>query len=371
MPRTARRLLGYLARERLLTACVGLAMVLAIIDPRPPHDWLQWLDWPTLAGLTGLMIAIQGISDSGWMQHGAESLLPRIHSVRGIGLVLVVASAALATVLTNDVSLFLVVPLTLALDRHGELPVARLVILEALAVNAGSMLSPIGNPQNLLIWRHGGLPFPAFVAAMLPAVAIVFALTVVLALAWLPGRRIHPRPVPVPDTRHGLGVLSVTVLTGMVLAMQYGHPVAGMCGALALFAIGARNSLRCVDWGLLLTFAAIFVALGHLSAWPPLVHVLDRFDLDQPLPLYLAGILASQVISNVPATVLLLGHTAMPMALAVAVNVGGAGCIIGSLANLIALRLSRGRVTAWQFHRVAVPFLLVSAMLVYLLTSPT
>jgi Na+/H+ antiporter NhaD/arsenite permease-like protein len=124
-----------------------------------------------------------------------------------------------------------------------------------------------------------------------------------------------------------------------------------------------------VDWGLLLTFAAIFVALGHLSVWPPLVRLLGHVDLDRPLSLYLAGIVGSQVISNVPATVLLLGHTHAPMALAVAVNVGGAGCIIGSLANLIAVRLARGRVTLWQFHRVAVPFLLISAVLVYLLAS--
>ncbi|HET8553315.1 MAG TPA: SLC13 family permease, partial [Rhodanobacteraceae bacterium] len=134
----------WLIRERLLAGFVLLALLLACIDPRAPSTWLDWLEWPTLAGLTGLMVAIQGISDSGWTQRGAEALLPRLHSVRGVGLTLVVTSALLATVLTNDVSLFLMVPLTLALGRQDRLPVSRLVILEALAVNAGSMLSPIG-----------------------------------------------------------------------------------------------------------------------------------------------------------------------------------------------------------------------------------
>lgn len=365
---TARRCLAWLICERLLAGLVLLALLLACIDPRAPAVWLDWLEWPTLAGLTGLMVAIQGISDSGWTQRGAEALLPRFHSVRGVGLALVVASALLATVLTNDVSLFLMVPLTLALGGQDRLPVARLVILEALAVNAGSMLSPIGNPQNLLIWQHSGLGFPAFVAAMLPATLIVFALTVLLALLWLPKQPVISEPMTIPAAHHGRGWLAVAALVGMVLAMQYGHPVIGMGVVLAVFAIGARISLRRVDWALLLTFAAIFIALGHLSVWPPLVHLLDHFNLDRPLSLYLAGIAGSQVISNVPATVLLLGHTHAPMALAVAVNVGGAGCIIGSLANLIAVRLARGQVTMWQFHRAAVPFLLVSAVLVYVLT---
>ncbi|HET6587561.1 MAG TPA: SLC13 family permease [Oleiagrimonas sp.] len=367
--RLARRCLAWLMRERLLAGLMLLALLLACVDPRAPSAWLDWLEWPTLTGLTGLMAAIQGISDSGWTQRGAETLLPRFHSVRGVGLALVVASALLATVLTNDVSLFLMVPLTLALGHHERLPVARLVILEALAVNAGSMLSPIGNPQNLLIWQHSGLSFTAFVAAMLPATLIVFALTVLLARLWLPPRPVASGHVPMPVAHHGRGLLAVAALVGMVPAMQYGHPLIGMCGVLAAFAVGARACLRRMDWGLLLTFAVIFVTLGHLSVWPPLVHLLDHFDLDQSLSLYLAGIVGSQVISNVPATVLLLEHTHAPMALAVAVNVGGAGCVIGSLANLIAVRLARGQVTMWQFHRVAVPFLLVSAVLVYLLTS--
>jgi Na+/H+ antiporter NhaD/arsenite permease-like protein len=361
----ARYWAGYLRRERLLLGFLGLALILAVIDPRAPHVWLRWLDWPTLAGLTGLMVAVRGISDSGWVQHAAETLLPRLASVRVVGLVLVMTSAALATVLTNDVSLFVMVPLTLALARGGELPSARLVILEALAVNAGSMLSPIGNPQNLLIWRHSGLAFFGFVAAMAPSALVVLALTALLALVWLPAEPVAARTMPAAGVNHARGALALLALSAMVFAIQLGWPLIGLIAVLVAFAAGARASLRHTDWGLLATFAAIFVALGHLSQWPPLVHLLNHFDLDRPLSLYLAGIVTSQAISNVPASVLLLGHTHAPITLAIAVNVGGAGCVIGSLANLIALRLARGRVTVWQFHRVAVPFLVVSAGLVY------
>jgi Na+/H+ antiporter NhaD/arsenite permease-like protein len=171
--------------------------------------------------------------------------------------------------------------------------------------------------------------------------------------------------MPAASVNHARGALALLALSAMVFAIQLGWPLIGLIAVLVAFAAGARASLRHTDWGLLATFAAIFVALGHLSQWPPLVHLLNHFDLDRPLSLYLAGIAASQAISNVPASVLLLGHTHAPIMLAIAVNVGGAGCVIGSLANLIALRLARGRVTLWQFHRVAVPFLVVSAALVY------
>lgn len=354
--------------ERLLVVFALLAVVLAWLDPQPAAAWLGWLDWPTLAGLTGLMVAVQGIGDSALAQRGAEALLARWHSVRGVGLVLVITSALLATVLTNDVSLFLVVPLTLALSARQPLPLGRLVTLEAFAVNAGSALSPIGNPQNLLLWRHSGLGLAGFVQAMWPAAAVMLGLTVLLALVWLPGQRLPATNLPAPRMHHGLGVLSVLALAGMVLALQYGRPLAGAVAVVAAFALGARGSLRRVDWGLLMTFAAIFLALGHLSAWPPLVHQLGRIRLDQALPLYLSGIAGAQVISNVPASVLLVGHTPHTMALAVAVNVGGYGCAIGSLANLIALRLARGQLTIGQFHRVSVPFLLVCAVLVYLVS---
>jgi Na+/H+ antiporter NhaD/arsenite permease-like protein len=135
---------------------------------------------------------------------------------------------------------------------------------------------------------------------------------------------------------------------------------------LAVFMLVARGSLARVDWLLLLTFLAIFLGLGHLAEMPQVQGALDRLDFNRPLTLYLGGILASQAISNVPATVLLLDRAHDPIALAVAVNVGGFGLAIGSLANLIALRLARQPHGLRMLHRVSIPFLLVCAPLVYL-----
>ncbi|HEX5307145.1 MAG TPA: SLC13 family permease, partial [Dyella sp.] len=270
--------------------------------------------------------------------------------------------------LTNDVSLFLLVPLTVAIGAMSNLPVLPMVVLEALAVNAGSTLSPIGNPQNLLLWQSAHLPFFTFVRGMLPASTVMFALLVVLTLAWLPKGRVTLDRRAIDEHRIAvpLAVMSLLALLSMVVLMEYDLALEGALGLLIPFALIARDSLRRVDWALLVTFAAIFLGLGHFAELGAVGRALDHFDFRQPLTVFLGGALASQVISNVPATVLLLDRVNDPIALAVAANVGGFGLVIGSLANLIALRLAKQPHGLRLFHRVSIPFLLVCAPLVYL-----
>jgi Na+/H+ antiporter NhaD/arsenite permease-like protein len=280
----------------------------------------------------------------------------------------VAATALLSMALTNDGSLFLIVPLTLAIGGMSNLPVLRMVVLEALAVNAGSTLSPIGNPQNLLLWQHSSMLFLHFVMAMLPVALVMFVLVAAFTLLWLPRDRIELTPDRIDGqvTSGRLGAWSMAALAGMVLLMEYHQALAGAALLLVLFALLARSSLVRIDWLLLLTFAAIFLGLGHGAELPLVRHALDRLDFSQPATLYVGGIVASQLISNVPATVLLLDRTPDAIALAVAVNVGGFGVAIGSLANLIALRLAKQPHGLRRLHLVSIPFLLVCAPLVYL-----
>lgn len=310
-----------LQAEWLLVLLALLAIALAVLDPQPLASYRHWLQLPTLAGLMGLLIAIQGIRDSGLVQHAAVAVVARAHSLRSLGLLLVSATALLSMVLTNDVSLFLIVPLTLAIGAISNLPVLRMVVLVA-----------------------------AF------------------AWLWLPRDRVALTPERIDGavTSAHLGAWSMAALVGMVLLMEYGQAPQGALLLLVLFALLARSSLARIDWLLLLTFAAIFLGLGHFANLPLVHQALDRLDFGQPLTLYVSGIVASQLISNVPATVLLLERTPDTIALAVAVNVGGFGVAIGSLANLIALRLAKQPHGLRLLHLVSIPFLLLCAPLVYL-----
>ncbi|MEO9080156.1 MAG: SLC13 family permease [Rhodanobacter sp.] len=357
-----------LKAEWLLLLFGVAALVLAILDPQPLANYRRWLQMPTLAGLLGLLIAIQGIRDSGLVQHAATALAARMHSVRTLGLLLVIASALLSMLLTNDVSLFLIVPMTVALGGISNLPVLRMVVLEALAVNAGSTLSPIGNPQNLLLWQAAHIPLLDFVTAMLPVAAVMLLLLIALTWCWLPRTHIDLDRTQIghTDISLPLAVLSTSALIGMVVVMEYGHAQVGALLMILAFGLLRWRSVTSIDWLLLITFAAIFLALGHFAELPLIRDALERLDFSRPLNVYVGGIVIAQLISNVPATVLLLEHVPDPLALAVAVNVGGFGIAIGSLANLIALRLARQPHGLRQLHQVSIPFLLVCAPLVYL-----
>jgi len=204
--------------------------------------------------------------------------------------------------------------------------------------------------------------------AMLPTAAVMFALLLPLTWLWLPRDSVE---LTVGDldgqtTSKQLGIWSTLGLIGMVVLMQYEQAPLAAVFLIVLFALLARASLARIDWLLLVTFAAIFLGLGHFAELPLAKHGLDQLDFKQPLTVFISGILASQLISNVPATVLLLDRTPDAIALAVAVNVGGFGLAIGSLANLIALRLAKQPHGLRLLHLVSIPFLLVSAPLVYL-----
>jgi Na+/H+ antiporter NhaD/arsenite permease-like protein len=357
-----------LKHEWLLVLFASLTVLLAVVDPQPLTTYQRWLQLPTLCGLLGLLIAIQGIRDSGLVQRMAGAMVARMHSLRGVGLLLVSMTAVLSTVLTNDVSLFLIVPLTVAIGSMSNLPVLRMAVLEALAVNAGSTLSPIGNPQNLLIWQHAQLPFLQFAGSMFPAAAAMFVLLAALTWVWLPGDRVelHANEIDGHPVSVSLALLSLVSLAMMVLMMEHGHAPLGAALLVLPFALFSWRSLMRIDWLLMATFAAIFLGLGHFAALPIIDHALGHIDFNQPLEVYLSGILSSQLISNVPATVLLLDRAPDAMALAVAVNVGGFGVVVGSLANLIALRLAKQPHAMRLFHAVSIPFLLVCAPVVYL-----
>ena len=354
--------------DHLLQALLLLTLALAVLDPRSPHDYLRWLDLPTLAGLTGLLVLAEGVRASGHVQHFAMRLLARIRDTRTLAYVLMLMSALLASVLTNDVALFLVVPLTLAIDRLARIPRQRMVIFEALAVNAGSAFSPIGNPQNLLLWQHSGLTFFGYVAKLAPTGAVLLVVLLVTSRFAFLATPLHvnERSIATPPTATPLLAGSLLLLVLMVAALEWDF---GIPAAIAVVLIGLvffRRVLARVDWLLLLTFAAMFTGLGHLAALPLVQAHVGALAWNDPRITYAGGIAVSQLISNVPAAVLLQHYAPDVTLLASAVNVGGAGLMVGSLANLIALRLEGGRGMGWRFHAWSVPYLLVTAVLVAL-----
>lgn len=349
----------------LLTLLAGL-VILASVSPLPWHNYPSLVDWPTMAALTGLLLLTKGVELSGGLHRTGQWLLGVMASERAAALTLVSAAALLSTVLTNDVALFVVVPLTLGLGRITLLPVVRLVVFEALAVNAGSMLTPMGNPQNLFLWQQAHIPFTEFVAHMLPLVALLMALLLLLTACAFSGRAIQVNPTPpVPVGDRGLLWLSLALYLPFLLLADLQLVTWALAGVLLAIGLKRPRVLLQVDWALLLVFVLMFIDLRLLAGLALVRDAMTNAQLGQPEVLYWVGLLASQLVSNVPSAIALAEYSDNWRVLAYAVNVGGFGVMLGSLANLIALRMVAQRRAWWVFHAYSLPFLAVSCVLAY------
>lgn len=322
------------------------------------------VDWPTIVTLAGLLLLTAGIEASGILHQLALRLLHRVHDERQLALFLLSGSALTAALLTNDIALFIVVPFTLSLRRYAVLPVQRLIIFEAFAVNAGSTLTPIGNPQNLFLWQSSGVHLQSFMAGMWPPALIASLVLLGFILFAFKPRHLELEVLEgdVPVDRALFAVSTLLFIPFLVLADMRFTGFALLL-VVTVYLLTFRRVWRRLDWPLLVVFMLMFVDLRLLAELPWVRTALAAFDLKQPETLYLTGAFLSQGISNVPATILLSTYSSDWRTLAWGVDVGGFGVVVGSLANLIALRLGRQPGSLWAFHAWSLPyFLLVLAI---------
>nr|WP_314626267.1 SLC13 family permease [uncultured Noviherbaspirillum sp.] len=358
--------LNALAGDYLLWILLLALAAFSLARPGGIVHYPDLVDWRTIATLAGLLALTKGVELSGYLPRLAQRLVAAMPTERRLAVFLVLATALLATVLTNDVALFVMVPLTLTLKNSG-VPLTRLIVFEALAANAGSVLTPIGNPQNLFLWQLAGVPFEHFVLALLPLAAALLAPLLLLTLVAFSGKRMQltARQAPARTDRLML-MLSLGLYIPFLLVTDLRHPYLALLTLLPLL-LARRELLARLDWALLLVFVLMFIDLRLLSQLDLVQAWIKSFDLAQLPRLYLAGIAASQVVSNVPAAILLAEYSRDWRVIAYAVNVGGFGLMIGSLANIIALRMAPDR-RAWiVFHAYSLPFLLVAGALAWLL----
>ncbi len=354
---------GYSLRsDYLLWTLLAALALLSGLHPAGVPEYPQLVDWSTIATLAGLLLITAGVEESGYLHDLATRILRALPDERRVALFLLAASALLASLLTNDIALFIVVPLTLSLGRHAVLPMGRLVVFEAFAVNTGSMLTPIGNPQNIFLWQGSGLHFHEFVVAMLPPVLIAVAW--LLLFTWLAFR---PRPLQL----HGLAAeasvrlpllyISLALFIPFLVLADLHHAGIALLMTALVFLLFQHQVLRRLDWPLLLVFVLMFLDLRLVGQFTWVRSVLTRVDWSHGTTVFCAGALLSQVMSNVPATILLSQYSSDWQHLAWGADVGGFGLVIGSLASLIALRLGRQPGAWYRFHAWSLPFFLCVA----------
>ncbi|RKP58489.1 SLC13 family permease [Pararobbsia silviterrae] len=358
-----RSIVAFIKREAVLIVLLVALIALQALRPQSAHALIAMIDGETLLTLGGLLVLTKAIEHTGAMHWAAQRLIHRVHTERGLALVLVLFAAAISTVLTNDVALFAVIPIAISIQQLVALSLRRLVIVIAIAVNAGSILTPLGNPQNLFLWHASGVSFGGFVVTLAPLTLILIAGLVVLTCAIF-----HARRLDIPDgvdhvrvDRRAFAIAAVTFAAFVAIADLH-HAAWGCALVLIVFGVSRWRTILEIDWLLLAVFALMFIVLRSVANLPLIHDLCAHANLDEPMRAYVAGAITSQVISNVPAAIMLESFTQRWQALAYGVSVGGFGWCIGSLANLIAMRLAPVKGLFWRFHLLSLPFFVFAAI---------
>lgn len=323
--------------------CISfLLAVLSAFVVHPDRMYLSYPDYRTIALLFCLMIIVGGFQSLGIFGMLGQFLLRGAGSVRGLSAVMVMLCFFSSMVITNDVALITFVPFTLIVFRmSGRVErVLKLVVLETIAANLGSMATPIGNPQNLYLYSIADFTAGEFVRAVLPYAGLAFGMLMTAVLI--------ERDEPLMDVdvreeneaqkrqifREMLPFLILLVLCLLVVFRVLPYQPVLICVMCVVLVVNRKLYLS-VDYFLLLTFLCFFIFIGNMKRIPEissfLISVVEGREL-------LMGIFTSQIISNVPAAILLSGFSSDLSALLTGVNVGGLGTLIASLASLISFK---------------------------------
>lgn len=342
--------LNFWKKETVLCIASLLAILSMFFVP-PDAAYGSYLDWRVLALLFCLMTIMQGFQSTGLFERLGRHLLKSVKSTRQLTLILVLLCFFTSMWITNDVALLTFVPFTILILRMAGLKkhLIPILCLQTIAANLGSMLTPVGNPQNLYLYSVSGMSLLQFLKIMAPLSGTSLLVIVILCLFqkqeaveiqqdWQLDRKQSAQP----EEKKKLENVILAVLFGCsllsvfrILPWQFLLLLTLIaCIGISCFCKEGYLPLR-VDFALLLNFVAFFLFIGNMGRMELVREFLTEVLRGRELLLSFA---CSQVISNVPAAILLSGFTDRYEALLQGVNIGGLGSLIASLASLISYK---------------------------------
>ncbi len=346
-----------------------LLLILSCFFPQEIPEYVSFVDWHTIFTLACLMLITTFIQETGYLECLTWRITFSLRSERHFALILVLLSALLSTFLTNDVALFVVLPLVFSTKSYLKIDATKLMVMITIAVNAGSALTPIGNPQNLYLWHLWNIGFFPFIKYLFPLCALMIAVLCLFCFILFPSKPLVfieriGKDIPFSRNRKQF-VLSLGLLVFLLIAMEYRKVPFLFVPLLIFFTFCYPRVVKDVDWMFLFVFVLIFVDLHLLSQLSFFQFIVHLFDMHTSKGVFMAGIVFSQFMSNVPASIFLSKFTGNLLALTYGVNVGGNGLILSSFANLITLRLSKDKRFWTLFHIYSLIYLIFTSILVY------
>lgn len=340
-----KRISNFIKKEAVLCIALGLAIISVFWQP-VDREYLKYIDWDTLMLLFCLMAAMAGFQRLGVFQRIGDALLVAVRNTRILLLILCFLPFFFSMFITNDVALITFVPFgMIVLQMCGkEKLVIPLVVLQTIAANMGSSLTPIGNPQNLYLYSQSGAKVGDFLLWMIPY-TLVTGICIWIAVLFKRKEEVNYRPEKrgaVWGKKRKFYFISYVVLFLFCLlsVAKVLSPIVLFLMALAFLLVADRKILWCIDYALLGTFIGFFIFIGNLGRLPAFRDFFTGILTGHET---LAGVVSSQVISNVPAALLLSGFTDKWESLVVGTNLGGLGTLIASMASLISYKQMVGQ----------------------------
>lgn len=324
----------FLKKECVLVIAVTLAILSSFISiPK-----LSYIDFKVLILLFNLMVVVAAFKELKVLDSIAIGLLKKCNTYTSISLALVFITFISSMIVTNDVALITFVPLSIVIARKANINVLKIVVFQTLAANLGSSFTPMGNPQNLFIYSFYNLSPIDFFKITLPIVilAVLFLVLLVFKDKKM-NLSLDLEDVKIDNKRdvYLFGGLFLIILLSVFHVIDY---KVTFLITIVMVLILNKKLFSQVDYSLLITFIGFFIFVGNISTMDVVKNFMEGI-LNSPKSTFLASVLSSQVISNVPATMLLSGFTNHFRELLLGVNIGGMGTLIASLASVISYKI--------------------------------
>ena len=335
-------------------AAAGITCIFVPVD----REYLGYFDLQTLACLFCTLAVVAAFKNIRFFEWLADVIVRRFKNMRNIVLALVFVTYFGSMIMANDMALITFLPLGyFVLESCGNRKLTAFTfIMQNIAANLGGMLTPFGNPQNLYLYSFYSIGAGEFFRIMALPFAVAFVLILGVCLFVKPqGAQVLSRPHKAPPVWRSVVYAALFALSVLIVFDVFPYYWGLLAVAVCLLVLDFRAVLR-VDYGLLLTFCAFFVFSGNMARIPAVRDFLGGLIALDPLAF---GVLSCQVISNVPSAVLLSRFTSDYASLLVAVNIGGLGTPVASLASLITLNTYR-RVRPGETKKYILKFLLVN-----------
>lgn len=327
-------------RNNAILFISGLFAVISCFIVKPDHQYVEYINFRVLALLFCLMLIVAALARIGTFDVLTKKLLSRVRTYRGISLLMSLMAFFMSMLLTNDVSLVTLVPFAImVLSPFGEnRKLMFTLIIMTVAANLGSMLTPIGNPQNLYLYEKYSIAIGDFFLLMLPYAAISLILVVLMTFVLVKGKEKleeDDKPEIRSISKVKLVIYVLLFILNIMTVIGILDYYISLAVTIVVMLITDFRAFLKVDYNLLLTFIFFFILIGNIGRIDAITGMLSGLVSGYPVP---AAILSSQIISNVPAAMLLSAFTDDGRSLVIGSNLGGLGTVIASMASLITYR---------------------------------